>query len=61
MPRNTLYRKIIEIVFVYSYVSNESVNNQGGKLKNHKFWSVNSPPGAEFSLAPKMMQIYLAR
>ena len=33
----------------------ESVNNQGVKLKNHKFWSVNSPSGAEFYLAPKLM------
>ena len=35
---------------------NESINNQGVKLKNHKFWSVNSPSGAELSLAPKLMQ-----
>ena len=35
---------------------NESINNQGVKLKIHKFWSVNSPPGAEFFLAPKRMQ-----
>ena len=34
---------------------NESVNNQGVKLKNHKFWSVNSPSGAEFYLAPKLI------
>ena len=34
---------------------NESVNNQGVKLKNHKFWLVNSPSGAEFYLAPKLM------
>ena len=30
---------------------NESINKQGVKLKNQKFWS-----GAEFSLAPKLMQ-----
>ena len=34
---------------------NESVNNQGVKLKNHKFWSVNSSFGAEVYLAPKLM------
>ena len=37
---------------------NKNVNNQGVKLKNHKFWSVNSPPGAEFSLAQKLMQTW---
>ena len=34
---------------------NKSVNNQGIKLKNHKFWSVNSPSGAKFYLALKLM------
>ena len=40
----------------------ERVNDQGVKRKKKKkkkkkqrFWSVNSPPGEEFSLAPKMM------
>ena len=39
-------------------IRNESINNQGVKLKkkNHKFWSVNSPPGAEFSLTSNLMQ-----
>ena len=35
---------------------NEGVNNQEVKLKNHEFWSVTSPSGAEFLLAPKLMQ-----
>ena len=40
----------------------ESVNNQGVKLKNHKFWSVNSPSGADFSLAQNNWgKLYLAR
>ena len=30
---------------------NESLNDQGVKIKNHKFWS-----GGEFSLAQKVMQ-----
>ena len=29
---------------------------QGVQLKNHKFWSVNSPSGADSSLAPKLVQ-----
>ena len=42
--------------FVRLFMRNESVNDQGVKLKNHKFWSLNSPSGAEFSLAPVLMQ-----
>ena len=41
--------------FVCLFMRNESENNQGVKLKNHKFWSVNSPTGAEFCLASKLM------
>ena len=35
---------------------NESVNDEGVKMKNHKFWSVKSSSGDEFFLAPKVMQ-----
>ena len=34
----------------------ESVNDQGVKIKNHKFWAVKSPSVESFSLAPKVVQ-----
>ena len=42
--------------FVCLFMLNESVNDQGDKLKNHKLWSVYSPSGAEFSFAANVIQ-----